>query len=167
MSGCRIPLTGRGGVLRGHCVVDESDYEALARFRWHLSSGYVTRSENGGGRTGCCFPMHRTIMGLARSDRRQVDHVNRNKLDNRRGNLRIVTHAQNMQNVGANATSTSMHRGVSWDSESRKWRAVGFVNGRIYHLGRFTDELEAARVVSDWRAEHMPFSIDALRREAA
>lgn len=41
-----IPLTGRGGVIRGYAIVDDEDYGSVSLFRWHLSGGYATRSVN-------------------------------------------------------------------------------------------------------------------------
>jgi hypothetical protein len=104
--------------------------------------------------------MHRLILGLPVGDPRLGDHINRNRLDNRRSNLRIVDRAGNGQNVGSRAGSTSSFRGVSWDSRNRKWSAQCMLRQKLYHLGRYTSEIEAARAAAAFRAEHMPFAVE-------
>jgi hypothetical protein len=94
--------------------------------------------------------MHRFILGAPAGI--CVDHRNRNRLDNRRQNLRLVTHAQNMMNVGANRGSTSPYRGVSWNGRLGKW--VASFRGR--HLGCFENELEAARCAAHARHAATP-----------
>lgn len=89
--------------------------------------------------------MHRVILGLADDDPRRVDHGNRDKLDNRRANLRIATPEQN----GANRTKfrsgefSSAYKGVC--RYRGRWQAVIRVDGRLRRLGFFDDEGEAAR----------------------
>jgi hypothetical protein len=91
--------------------------------------------------------MHRLILQPPLD--RCVDHRNRNRLDNRRGNLRVVTHAENMMNVGANKGSTSRYRGVSWNKRRSKW--IASFRGR--HLGCFDSEGDAARCAARARNE--------------
>lgn len=105
--------------------------------------------------------MHRLIFGLNPGDRVEIDHINHDGLDNRRTNLRMASHAENHQNRRSSYRSTSRYRGVHWNTASRKWRAVAKLNGREFHIGYFTDEEEAARCVAAWRAEHMPFAVEA------
>lgn len=105
--------------------------------------------------------MHRELLGLAHGDKREADHVNRNKLDNRRSNLRIVTRAQNKQNLDSYAGGTSKHRGVSWNVSREQWVARGRLNGTVHVLGEYEREQDAAAVAAAWRREHMPFSEEA------
>jgi hypothetical protein len=105
--------------------------------------------------------LHRELMKLARKrDGFEVDHVNGNGLDNRRANLRTVTHAQNQQNKRANAHATSRYRGVYWHKGKRRWAAEAKHNGKTVHLGRYTDEHTAAEAVAAWRREHFPYSVE-------
>jgi hypothetical protein len=91
--------------------------------------------------------MHRLI--LAPPDGMEVDHADRNGLNNRRANLRIATRAQNLQNRGSHTRSgqpsTSEFKGVSWDKARAAWKANINVHGRQEHLGRYSSEVEAAR----------------------
>ncbi|MFJ8262703.1 HNH endonuclease [Rummeliibacillus sp. NPDC094406] len=91
-----------------------------------------------------------------------VDHINRNKLDNRQENLRIITQSQNMQNVRGRNTSISGLRGVSIErlQEKIRWRARLKVNGKEMHLGTFDTKEEAERVVIEARKKFFPYSYE-------
>jgi hypothetical protein len=90
----------------------------------------------------------------------QVDHIDGDRLNNRRSNLRLVTKAEQMQNVRARA-STSPYRGVCWDGTYLKWLAQAQVARRNHFLGYFDDEEEAARVASAFRLAHMTHTNEA------
>lgn len=132
-------------------LVSPEDYEGLAAHRWYLSKGYAIR--NSARRNGTRPPqvkMHREIMA---PDSGQVDHINRDRLDNRRENLRIVTPAENSRNTGARKNGTSRHRGVCWDSRNDRWLAQAQFAGRNYYLGQHVSEDVAAAVVARfWEA---------------
>ena len=64
-----------------------------------------------------------------------IDHINKNSLDNRIENLRILTNQQNQWNTNA--------KGYHWDKKNNKWRARIKINGKTKHLGRFTEEEDA------------------------
>ncbi len=70
-----------------------------------------------------------------------VNHINHNKLDNRVENLEIVTSRENANQK--HMKSTSKYVGVSWDKESKKWRAFIHLKGNTKHLGRFINEIDA------------------------
>ncbi len=72
-----------------------------------------------------------------------IDHINRNRSDNRRVNLRDVTQKQNMQNASKRSDNTSGHPGVSWHKQHSKWQARIMHNQKDIHLGYFTDIEEA------------------------
>lgn len=75
-----------------------------------------------------------------------VDHKNRNPLDNRSFNLRIVTHDENMRNRDAQHNSKSGIGGIGWEKE--KWRVRFWYKKKRYHLGYF-ETLEEAKEVKD------------------
>ena len=74
----------------------------------------------------------------------QVDHENRNRADDRWGNLRDATHAQNQMNSKTPKNNTSGIKGVSWHKATRSWRASISVDGRTRHLGHSCCKAEAA-----------------------
>jgi hypothetical protein len=77
-----------------------------------------------------------------------VDHRNRNRLDNRRANLRIATRSQNMQNMKRRknkADTSSQFVGVYSDKSRGLWAYQLRANGKVVSVGRFATEIEAAR----------------------
>lgn len=99
-------------------------------------------------------------MGLKPDDGLQVDHRNRNRLDNRRTNLRIVTHAQNMHNKSLYCNSTSGFRGVTWSQTRKQWRARVGVDGKRIHLGYFKHKHDAAEAAQKGRLRLLSHAID-------
>jgi hypothetical protein len=123
-------------------IVDAADYEWLSRYKWYAGSGssgaaYACRTT----RQRRLITMHRQIMEPP--DGFVVDHIDGNKFNNCRGNLRICTQAQNVCNArGQNASSK--YKGVRHLRGRRKWDVqIGF-QGRRQHIGSFDDEIEAA-----------------------
>lgn len=157
----RLPLRNTHGDVVSYALIDDVDAHLAAR-RWWLQLDHGQRYYViGTGR----IKLHRAVLGLDFGDGRLVDHINGDTLDNRRANLRIVTTAQNAQNQGSRG-GTSQHRGVSWCTTRQRWAAQAQVAGRKIFLGRFDTEQAAAAAIAAFRAEHMPFSNDALDEEA-
>ncbi len=75
-----------------------------------------------------------------------VDHIDNNKLNNRKDNLQIVT--QRINNL-KDSISTSKYPGVSWEKSCNKWRAEIRIDGKNKFLGRFTQEIDAAEAYKD------------------
>lgn len=157
----RVPLFGRGKVVRAWATVDAERYAEVTLHTWSLSDGYAICTSGVLKGTG----MHRLVLGLVRHDGLCTDHRNRNRLDNRAANLRVATRPQNQQNLPGQAW-TSRHRGVSWNRHAGKWHVQHKLDGVVHYLGLYVSEDEAGRVAAEWRAEHMPFSEDAARRAA-
>lgn len=152
-------MFARDGSVRAYALVDEDCYDALARYRWHFARGYAQRlslvSEDGLPRRR--IAMHRQVLGLPAGDRRHVDHINRDRLDNRRENLRFSNAAENRQNQSARGAA-SKFRGVIWDKGTSKWIARVQLNGRPHHVGRFRSELAAALEAEALRQRLMPLA---------
>lgn len=98
------------------------------------------------------YPAHRLIWWLVYGalPTRFIDHVNGDRSDNRLCNLRLATDAENKRNVGIRAHNTSGFKGVTWDKDNRKWLAHATLNGKGYHLGRYTTAENAARAYRDF-----------------
>ena len=73
-----------------------------------------------------------------------VDHIDGNKLNNRRSNLRLVTRSQNQANRRHNRTSRSRYKGVTWHKRRKRWMARIQVRGRRITIGYYADALQAA-----------------------
>ena len=130
-----IPLT-KGFVT----IVDEGDYDWLMQWKWCFCNGYAIRG-HGGRKNRDYIYMHRLIMNFPNS--KEIDHINGNKLDNRRSNLRISTRLQNGSNIGKR-NGVSKYKGVSWHKGDGKWVAQIHPNRIHIHLGCFDNEEDAA-----------------------
>ena len=129
----RILLPGGSVVL-----VDDSDIDMLSHWSWYLTpSGYVTATHRG---SRVRVRMNRLLVLPDRTQ--EVDHINGDLLDNRRRNLRVCTHRQNIQNTHV-VRGLSRFKGVHQRSSGR-WRAMITVEGRRVHLGNFSREAAAA-----------------------
>ena len=130
-------------------MVDDDDYEELNRYKWYAlwSSGtrtyYAVRFSSRYNGKRMKISMHRKIMNPPKD--MEVDHVNHDTLDNRKGNLRICTRSQNRMNREKQSNNTSGLKGVSRYKASGKWQAQIQVNGKHIHLSFFDDKLDAAR----------------------
>lgn len=125
----------------GKCtVVDDADYEALRQHRWCLQgqNKYVARRVNG----EIVF-LHRLLANVPAG--MWVDHINGNKLDNRRCNLRAVTPQQNCQNRKKAAGRSSKYIGVTFHKVARKWQAHIRLDGHLKYIGLFDKEEDAAQ----------------------
>ena len=75
-----------------------------------------------------------------------IDHIKHNEIDiNRIENLQIVTHQQNQFKKVLKKKGTSIHKGVSWNKQMKKWKASIMIDGKSIYLGLYSDELEAAK----------------------
>jgi hypothetical protein len=86
--------------------------------------------------------MHRLIMSHPID---VVDHIDRDGLNNRRNNLRVVTALENWTNSTAHARGKSKYKGVCWMARAKRWRASLQVRRDWKHLGTFSTEEDAAR----------------------
>jgi hypothetical protein len=149
----------------GYCaIIDAADLELVSRFVW---SAYVRLRRDGTVLTVYamhkCTPdaegkrrtikIHRLIMGVT-DPKIEIDHEDGDGLNNRRRNLRVANRVQNMQNARkTQLPKSSRFKGVSWDRQLNKWDAHIRINGKQQTLGKFADEIEAAKAY-DGAATH-------------
>lgn len=140
----RIALSGGHG--KGlYAIVDDDDYERLLKHSWCLDvgGGYpMTRYKKK------TYRMHKMVLEAPKG--LYIDHINRNKLDNRKSNLRIVTNSQNMLNTGIYSNNTSGYKGVTYNKKDRRWIAQVKVNYKNIVLGRFENKEDAAKARMRW-----------------
>lgn len=135
----RIAVLRRNKVI-AWAYVDDADYEEISAYRWGLDKdGYAVRAEGTFPNTAR-YSMHRQLLNPPSN--LVTDHINRNKLDNRRCNLRIVTRQENNRNVGPRAGNSTGYKGVSLN-KGRYVAQIRF-DGKSIHIGRFGTKEEAA-----------------------
>ena len=138
--------------------VDDEDYEWLSKHKWCLSSnGYALRTIKHNGKRKK-LRMHRLIMNL--SDQKVfVDHINGNKLDNTRSNLRLCTNAENTRNRGANKNNISGIKGLCYDKRFNRWKAQISLNGKdhkkYFYCNKHGEELAKVKAIQ-WLEEIRP-----------
>ena len=122
----------------GFVLVDAADYEWLSRHTWTVHSGYAARYEK-----GKLIFMHREIMnpppGMV------VDHIDGNKPNNCRSNLRNCTRQENLQNRPKRLDSASRFKGIYYEKRPGKWHARADLDGEQFPTGLMDDEVQAAR----------------------
>lgn len=125
-----------------YTLVDDKDYEWLNQWKWHITKkGYAARNYWEGKITKN-IKMHRLILNTPIN--MQSDHINGNRLDNRRNNLRIVNQYQNQRNSRLRKDSITGYKGASWHKASNKWQSQIFANNQKIYLGLYlTKELAA------------------------
>jgi hypothetical protein len=136
-----IPLT-QGFVA----LVDDEDYERIvAAGPWQLRRSphafYALHGERSPDGTNVTTYMHRLILDAPAG--LQVDHINRDGLDNRKQNMRLCSRSENRGNtIKQRGNYSSRYKGVSRHGQA--WQAHIGENGVLRHLGTFSSETEAA-----------------------
>jgi hypothetical protein len=130
-------------------VVDDFMYDKVIAHNWQATfrTGALNliQSSIKIGDKWIATPIGRFILNIYDSTL-EVDHKDRDKLNNQIENLRVLTSAQNIANRGPQRTSkrTSSYKGVAWDKENKCWRATfNYLN--VYKSKRFQTEIEAAK----------------------
>lgn len=123
-------------------MVDDEDYEWLNQYNWRANHdgtvlGWMGTSKD----KQRPILIHRLILNAP--EHLEVDHIDGNRLNNQRSNLRLATSSQNKMNRGPRKDNTSGYKGVSWHSQRLKWTARVKAGQKYIHLGLF-DSKEAA-----------------------
>ncbi len=144
-----------------YTIVNVEDFEQLNQYKWHYSlCDYAKRTvykTDDKGRKQVDIYMHKTVCPAPEG--MIVDHINRNKLDNRSVNLRPATRKQNSWNRKfKKENKKTRYNGISWRKDMGKWRVRLTVNGRRESFGYYANETEAAkaydRVAKKYRGEY-------------
>lgn len=138
-----------------YSLVSDSDFFELSKYKWwrtdRTSNQYAERSfwDKNKKRVRKVL-MHRIIMGLKTGDKRQIDHIDGNGLNNQRTNLRICTLQKNQHNRRRQKNNTSGYKNITWVKETKKWRVAIDYNNKTYNLGRYKNKMEAKKVRDIW-----------------
>lgn len=124
-------------------IVDDEDYERLNQYKWHYDSGYAVRQIRIKNGRQTKVKMHWDVIGKP-GPRFEVDHIDRNGLNNKKDNLRICSHAENSLNKTIHKDNSSGYKGVSWCKREEKWAAQIMFSGKKIHLGYFLNKKDAA-----------------------
>ncbi len=144
-----VPIRGKNAQGMSF-VVDDEDFENVSSIPWRLSKyGYVYHRKYIGsaGQNKWRYKwvtLHNYILG--QPIKGMIDHIDGDKLNNSRANLRISTRQQNTWNSKKSKTNTSGYVGVVWCATTNRWRATIYQDGQHIDLGRFDTPQEAGFV---------------------
>jgi hypothetical protein len=161
-----IAISNAQGIHQEYAIIDTADVESAQSFgTWSISKKYSRDNKNIVALYVVCNHkdyLHRFLMSPPKG--MEIDHINRNPLDNRRCNLRIVSPGQNKQNTVARKTSTSGVRNVYWCSRIQRWTVQITIAGkRISHGTHHTIEEASAAAAQLRRKYHSHAPADCAR----
>ena len=140
-------LTTKIRVGKTWATIDRRDFKTLSRHNWYINNkgyAYTFVLDENGKRKGVL--MHRMIMQAPEG--MDIHHINHNPLDNRRKNLIICTHQENLQSLQKpqkkKAPCSSKYKGV-YRHKNGKFKVTIRHQGKQYHIGYFDDEIDAAK----------------------
>lgn len=132
---CRIVLFNIQGKKVGVAIIDYEDYKICKKKKWHLGvNGYATAVIE-----KKPTPLHKYIFSA-----KEIDHIDRDKLNNRKSNLRQCTHSQNMANCLPRKKG-SKYKGIWFENRRNKWAASINFNNKKHWIGYFKKEIDAAK----------------------
>lgn len=164
-----IPCFGirnRKKIVVAHAIVDDEDFEKLSQFRWFTVHGYAMATDLEKKKN---IQMHRIVLGIENVSWLELytDHINRNRLDNRRMNLRTCKPFQNQGNRRMQPNNTSGFIGVVYDPSQYSRRGIRYEKvrnlpwkahikkfGKVVNVGRFKTKEEAARAYNEAAKKH-------------
>jgi hypothetical protein len=141
MMSCEIILSN--GMI---ALIDDEDKEKIIPYRWHANKNSIDKTWYAVGYcNGKHVRMHIIIMEKLNPNSMDIDHKDRNGLNNIKSNLRLATKSQSIINQGIKNTNMSGYKGVSWDKKAQKYRAGITFKGMTSNLGNFDNPEDAAR----------------------
>lgn len=128
-------------------IVDDEDFDYLNQWSWYFDR-YAMRNEKVDGKRRKVL-MHRVIMKTPTN--KETDHINRDKLDNRKTNLRICTTSENQANKKKSLNKSSIYKGVSRFKD--RWIAQVVCGKKLTFIGLFEQEHHAALAADLWNRD--------------
>lgn len=160
-------LSKRKGVVRikvtgGVVVCDKEDLALVLKHKWCIdSSGYAHTKIK---RIKKVY-LHRLLTSAQKGQ--YVDHINRNRKDNRRCNLRLTSAVENGHNRGLSKNNSSGYRGVWLDKRRSFWVAEMWIDRKKYYIGSFPTAQEAGDARNNFAKEIglLEYGVDSERDE--
>lgn len=139
-------LLDKAANICGYAKIDLADVERVKQCAWSKATkGYVYCNK---------LKVYLHVFLLGKKDGLQIDHINRDRLDNRKSNLRRVTQGQNSRNSKIHIDNRSGYKGVHFDEGTNKFRSRIYVDGKSIHLGVFHNAKDAALAYDDAARKH-------------
>lgn len=137
----KIVLYNSKGIEVAETMIDLNDVEKCRNYKWFIDCGYVKMRVNKKN-----YYLHSFLMNNKFNETNfTIDHINRDKLNNRKNNLRLATMQQNAVNKSITTRNTSGCTGVYWYEKYNRWTSqIRFNNGR-FHLGYFDNKEDAIK----------------------
>lgn len=144
-----VPLT-QGKVA----LVDDEDYELVSQYKWCAQfdgyNWYAVRQDSRKKNNGKQKPIRMHSFLLQPPKGLEIDHINHDGLDNRRSNLHVCSHGENLRNW-SKVRGISKHTGVSWCNTHKKWKARTNIDGKRTSLGYHSSEEEAIYAINKYK----------------
>ena len=131
-------LKDKYGEIVGIAIIDIDNVEIISKHKWHLKKNCNYASTEEKGKT---ILLHRFIIDAKEDD--VVDHIDRNRLNCMKENLRIVNMSENAKNRGIRNDNSSGVTGVGWSEQKNKWVAYIYYDNKHMYLGAFDNKEEA------------------------
>lgn len=128
-------------------IIDKEDYSKVEKLHWILDSLHYPISTNGQPR----IRLHNLL--LEKRDGYEVDHINKNSLDNRKNNLRLIPHYLNVHNQRFNHKNKTGIRNIY--VKRNKYFVVIALRKKIYRLGTFSELHKAKEKIDEFRKTHI------------
>lgn len=132
-----VIIRNRKGDIIAAAIIDIDMVELISQYKWNLSGGYARTMIDGHG-----VFMHKVIMNDI-DNKFTIDHINRNRLDNRKNNLRYATIQENSFNQSIYKNNTSGVASVRYNKNKNKWEADIQIHRKRIYLGAFKTKEEA------------------------
>ena len=135
-----------------HAIVDDEDYEKVTQNKWcvqkrHDGTFYVVRTIK--------FRLSNLILDSQLKPNEYIEHINGDRLDNRKCNLKVTTHSHDMHKAIQKNDTSSRYKGVHWSKKDKRWHARITVESDRIWLGSFLSEEEASNAVSEAEEKYL------------
>ncbi|OQY12404.1 MAG: hypothetical protein B6I31_03260 [Desulfobacteraceae bacterium 4572_19] len=153
VSGDTLYMQINNPTASGTVLIDRADRELISQYTWNINpvNGYVQTRIRKGREHSTPLYMHRLLMGACKGDS-QVDHIDRNRLNNKRSNLRFVTWSENQLNKGLGRDNTLGFRGVCLTKDFTFRAQLKVMNKTLAKTFKTFEEAKAQRIA--WEKEH-------------